>query len=108
MPNQNDRRRQVGRPRSVVNRSAGSRLRQTATTDAAYSGADLPGPKDNLASLKDIDREEQVLIVRTLVRALAIIDHFDPVRNPASSMRQLRTLFASARLRAALRRLNSE
>ena len=106
MPNPNDRRRQVGRPRSVVNRSARSRPRQTATADAPYTGADLP--KENLASLKDIDREEQVLIVRTLVRALAIIDHFDPVRNPASSMRQLRTLFASARLRAALRRLESE
>ena len=108
MPSSRDRRRQVGRPRSGAKRSAHLRLRQIATDDAPFINIDLPGPKDDLALLKDIDPGEQLLIIRTLAEALAITDDYDPLRNPGSSMRQLRTLFASLRLRAALRRLENE
>lgn len=73
---------------------------------------DTPKLADNL-SLPDgspaaLEREDQVLIISTLAKAVAISDQYDPRRNPGRSMRQLRSLFSSSRLRAALRRFDLE
>jgi tRNA C32,U32 (ribose-2'-O)-methylase TrmJ len=45
------------------------------------------------------------LVVHALEEALIVIDDFDPDRNPARCMRQLRRLFDNPRVRVAVRRL---
>ena len=55
-----------------------------------------------------IKEDDLRLICETLNRAVALTDRYHPLRNPGSSMRQLRTLFASARLRAALSRFSND
>jgi hypothetical protein len=56
----------------------------------------------------DLDDEDLRLIFETLDKAIAVIDDYDPRINPGSSMRQLRTLFASVRLRASVRRFHDQ
>jgi hypothetical protein len=45
------------------------------------------------------------LVVHALEQALTVIDDFDPDRNPARCMRQLRRLFDNHKLRIAVSRL---
>lgn len=47
-------------------------------------------------------------IVLALEQALSVIDDFDPDRNPARCMRQLRRLFDNPKVRAAVRRLAAD
>jgi hypothetical protein len=48
------------------------------------------------------------VVVLALEQALSVIDDFDPDRNPARCMRQLRRLFDNPKLRAAVRRLAAD
>jgi hypothetical protein len=48
------------------------------------------------------------LVVLALEEALRVIDDYDPDRNPARCMRQLRRLFDNPKLRAAVRRLAAD
>jgi hypothetical protein len=106
MPNSNDRRRRpIGRPKTDPNPRAEVSLRTIPTRDSPKLAGDL-SPDGSLASA--IEREDHELIVGALARAVAISDQYDPRRNPGRSMRQLRSLFASSRLRAALRRFDAE
>jgi hypothetical protein len=45
------------------------------------------------------------VVVHALEEAFTVIDDFDPDRNPARCMRQLRRLFDNSKLRMAVRRL---
>jgi hypothetical protein len=45
------------------------------------------------------------VVVHALEEALTVIDDFDPDRNPARCMRQLRRLFDNPKIRIAVRRL---
>jgi hypothetical protein len=72
------------------------------TGDSPNLTEDLSLPDDSSAAA--IEREDRELIIDTLAKAIAITDQYDPRRNAGRSMRQLRTLFSSSRLRTALRR----
>lgn len=48
------------------------------------------------------------LVVHALEEAFTVIDDFDPDRNPARCMRQLRRLFDNPKLRIAVRRLAAD
>jgi hypothetical protein len=107
MPNSNDRhRRPIGRPKTDPTRRTEVSLRTIPTRDSPKLAGDLSLADGSLASA--IEREDHELIVGALARAVAISDQYDPRRNPGRSMRQLRSLFASSRLRAALRRFDAE
>jgi tRNA C32,U32 (ribose-2'-O)-methylase TrmJ len=56
----------------------------------------------------DTSAKDLELIVRVLEEALTVIDDYDPDRNPARCMRQLRRLLDNAGLRAAIMRLATE
>jgi hypothetical protein len=81
-------------------------LRTIPTSDTPRLTDDLPPPEASLAS--EIEREDRAMIVDALAKAMTIADQYDPRRNPGRSMRQLRTLFSSSRLRAAMRRYEAE
>ena len=49
--------------------------------------------------------EDLDLVVRVVDEALTVIDDYDPDRNPARCMRQIRHLLDTPKLRSAIRRL---
>lgn len=55
------------------------------------------------SSSKDLE-----LIVHALQEAITVIDDYDPVRNPARCMRQIRRLLDDPKLRMAVERLVAE
>ena len=56
----------------------------------------------------DMSAKDLELIVHALQEALTVIDDYDPDRNPARCMRQLRRLLDNAGVRAAIMRLATE
>ena len=55
------------------------------------------------SSLKDLE-----LIAHALQEAITVIDDYDPARNPARCMRQIRRLLDDPKLRLAVERLVAE
>jgi hypothetical protein len=55
------------------------------------------------SSSKDLE-----LIVHALQEAITVIDDYDPVRNPARCMRQIRRLLDDPNVRLAVERLAAE
>jgi hypothetical protein len=68
----------------------------------------LPLLNDGCDSIPGAEGDNLRLIVDALEKAIAVTDAYEPRRNPGSSMRQLRTLFSSRRIRTALRRYQIE
>jgi hypothetical protein len=59
--------------------------------------------KRSTSSAKDLE-----LIVHALQEAITVIDDYDPARNPARCMRQIRRLLDDPNVRLAVERLAAE
>jgi hypothetical protein len=65
----------------------------------------MTNPRLDAGRRADQPPNDLELVVHALEEALTVIDDFDPDRNPARCMRQLRRLFDNSKLRMAVRRL---